>query len=187
MKKYQAPNAHRAGVSHIYFAQVLAFFPTPRKGKNLRGKSPFCLPVLDTKDIGQCLPVKDHPTKMGSNLIVLWLFVLTTRQLGFLTSIHMRLIKIHPLGFGLQDQILSLNKSTEGELVGHSSPRTAIGEKPSNPFRFKHLGYLVSQFTCHKLAGGRSVLCTRQAFMVRPPTTIAGRPTAQTRLDNYFQ
>jgi hypothetical protein len=79
MKKYQAPNAHRAGVSHIYFAQVLAFFPTPRKGKNLRGKSPFCLPVLDTKDIGQCLPVKDHPTKMGSNLIVLWLFVLTTR------------------------------------------------------------------------------------------------------------
>ncbi len=79
MKKYQAPNAHRAGVSHIYFAQVLAFFSTPRKGKNLRGKSPFCLPILDTKDIGQCLRVKDHPTKMGSNLIVLWLFVLTTR------------------------------------------------------------------------------------------------------------
>jgi hypothetical protein len=23
MKKYQAPNAHGAGVSHIYFAQVL--------------------------------------------------------------------------------------------------------------------------------------------------------------------
>jgi hypothetical protein len=24
MKKFQAPNAHRVGVSHIYFAQVLA-------------------------------------------------------------------------------------------------------------------------------------------------------------------
>jgi len=79
MKKYQAPNAHRAGVSHIYFAQVLAFFSTPRKGKNFREKSPFYLSILDTKDIGQCLRVKDHPTKMGSNLIVLWLFVLTTR------------------------------------------------------------------------------------------------------------
>lgn len=124
---------------------------------------------------------------MGSNLIVLWLSVLTTRQLAFLTSIHRRLIKIHPLGFGLQDQILSLNKSTEGELVAHSSPRTEIGENPSNPFRFKQLAYLVSQFTCHELADGHSVLCTRQAFMVRPPTNIARGPTVQAHLDHYFQ
>ncbi len=182
MKKIQAPNAHQAGVSHIYFAEVLAFFSTPRKRKNLRKKNPFCLPILDTKDIGQCLGVKDHPTKMGSNLVVIWLFVLTTRQLGFLTSIHTRLIKIHLLGFGLQisffqDQILSLNKSTEGELVAHSSPRTEIGENPSNPFRFKHFGYLVSQFTCHELASGHSILYTlRQAFLVRPPTHIARGP-----------
>ncbi len=193
MKKIQAPNAHRAGVSHIYFAEVLAFFSTPRKCNNLRKKNPFCLPILDTKDIGPCLGVKDHPTKMGSNLVVNWLFVLTTRQLGFRTSIHTRLINIHLLGFGLQisffqDQILSLNKSTEGELVAHSSPRTEIGENPSNPFRFKHLGYLVSQFTCHQLASGHSILYTlRQAFMVRPPTHIARGPTVQARLDHYFQ
>jgi hypothetical protein len=57
MKKFQAPNADQAGVSHIYFAQVLAFFSTPRKCKNLRKKTPFCLPILDTKDIGQSLGV----------------------------------------------------------------------------------------------------------------------------------
>ncbi len=170
MKTFQAPNAHRAGVSRIYFAQVHAFFSTPRKGKNLRKTNLFCLPILNTKDIGQCLRVKDYPTKMGSNLVVIWLFVLTTRQRGFLSSIHTRLIKIHPLGFGLQisffqDQILSLNKSTEGELVAHSPPRTEIRGNPSNPFRFKHLGYLVSQFTCHQLASGHSILCTlRQAL-----------------------
>jgi hypothetical protein len=79
MKKIQAPNAHRAGVSHICFAEVLDFFSTPRKCKNSRKKNPFCLPILDTRDIGPCLGVKDHPTKMGSNLVVLWLFVLTTR------------------------------------------------------------------------------------------------------------
>jgi hypothetical protein len=49
MKKFQAPSAHRAGVSHIYFAEVLAFFSTPRKRKNLRKKNPFCLPILDTR------------------------------------------------------------------------------------------------------------------------------------------
>jgi hypothetical protein len=77
MKKIQAPHAHQAGVSHIYFFEVLAFFSTPSKCKNLRKKNPFCLPILDTKDIGQCLCVKDYPTKMGSNLVVIWLFVLT--------------------------------------------------------------------------------------------------------------
>jgi hypothetical protein len=79
MKKFKGPNAHQAGVSHIYFAKVVAFFSTPRKCKNLRKKSPFCLPILDTKDIDQCLGVKDHPTKMRSNMGVLWLFVPTTR------------------------------------------------------------------------------------------------------------
>jgi hypothetical protein len=79
MKKFQAPNVHCAGVSHIYFSRVLAFFCTPRKCKNLRKNNPFCFPILDTKDIDQCLGVKVHPTKMGSNLVVLWLFVLTTR------------------------------------------------------------------------------------------------------------
>jgi hypothetical protein len=52
MKTFQAPNAHRAGVSRIYFAQVHAFFSTPRKGKNLRKTNLFCLPILNTKDIG---------------------------------------------------------------------------------------------------------------------------------------
>jgi hypothetical protein len=52
MKKFQAPNAHRAGVSQIYFAEILAFFSTPRKRKNLRKENPFCLPILDNKDIG---------------------------------------------------------------------------------------------------------------------------------------
>jgi hypothetical protein len=59
MKNYQTPNGHGVGVFHIYFDQVLAFFSTPRKGKNLRRKYSFCLPILDIKDIGQCLGVKD--------------------------------------------------------------------------------------------------------------------------------
>jgi hypothetical protein len=102
MKKYQAPNAHRAGVSHIYFAQVLAFFSAPRKGKNLRKKNPFCLPILDAKDIGQCLRVKDHPTKMGATWLYFGCLSSLQEGSGFLTSICTGLIKIHPLGFGLQ-------------------------------------------------------------------------------------
>jgi len=52
-------------------------------------------------------------------------------------------------------------QETESEWVAHSSPRTEIGENPSNPFRFEHLGYLVSYFTCHELPKGHSILCTR--------------------------
>jgi len=41
MKKFKVPNAHQAGVSHIYFAKVVAFFSTPRNCKNLRKKKSF--------------------------------------------------------------------------------------------------------------------------------------------------
>ncbi len=61
---------------------LLKFLPISPHQENARTwgkKNPFYLPILDTKDIGQCFGVKDHPTKMGSNLVVLWLFVLTTR------------------------------------------------------------------------------------------------------------
>jgi hypothetical protein len=102
MKKFQAPNAHQAGISHIYFAKVVAFFSTPKNRKNLRKKNPFCLPILDTKDIDQCLGVKDHPTKMRSNMVYFGCLSPLQEGSGFLTSIHTRLIKIHPLGFGLQ-------------------------------------------------------------------------------------
>jgi hypothetical protein len=49
-----------------------------------------------------------------------------------------------PFGLWATRLDTSLNKSTEGELVAHSSLRTEIGENPSNPFRFKQLAYLVS-------------------------------------------
>jgi len=49
--------------------KFLLFFPHQEKARTW-GKKSLLFARLDTKDIGQCLHVKDHPTKMGAT----WLY-----------------------------------------------------------------------------------------------------------------
>jgi hypothetical protein len=68
MKKIQAPNAHRAGVSHIYFAQVLAYFSTPRKCKNLRKKKSFLFAHPGHQGYRSVFWCQGSPNKNGEQL-----------------------------------------------------------------------------------------------------------------------